>query len=489
LFPVWLIALLALSIASAAEPASRPNIVVILSDDQPGMGTLSVMPNVGAWIRDAGTQFFRGYIVDPLCCPSRAALLTGQYSHNNGVWDNQGPEGADALVPTISNTLGVWLQIAGYRTAYIGKFLNNYPTNLPTPLGWSTFVRLLEGYYTYGIWENGTTTNYVGPPLGVNDYYSTDQLADRAVATLGTFAQNPGQPFFMVIAPYGPHNSQPEDPLGQFVPIPAHRHENLINPDTVVIPSLAGAYEETDFSGEPLWLRNEVTWASIPGPHHYRDPAFLRRYFALMKETLMSVDDLVGRVMNQLSNSGVLNNTIVIYYSDNGHSIGHHGHFGKRAPFNEVINVPMLVRGPGYAVNQIRTEMVSNLDLVATIVEAAGAIPGRALDGVSLQAILQGQVVPWRDTLLIEGQAEDPSTNPPTPYRWRGLQSSDTTYVRYDTTNEEQLYFEYSDNQLTNFAMKMPTRAANLLGYYRTKLSGLQNCAGSACWVRGSALP
>jgi N-acetylglucosamine-6-sulfatase len=193
--------LLAASVGAQSQP--RPNVIVIMTDDM-RLRDLRVMEKTKA-VFTSGTTFRNHFVTTPLCCPSRATLLTGQYAHNHGVVANKPPEGGfDKLDHT--NTLPVWLRAAGYYTSHIGKYLNGYPGTYPdtfVPPGWTDWQALI-GFiyrmYDYNISDNGTLVRYDT----AKQHYQTDVLANRAVATIDQAARS-GRPFFLKIAPVAPH--------------------------------------------------------------------------------------------------------------------------------------------------------------------------------------------------------------------------------------------------------------------------------------------
>jgi len=216
-----------------AQTATKPNIVVIMTDDQT-LESLRVLTKTRQLIGDQGTTFRNYYVSFPLCCPSRATFLTGQYPHNHGVFSNGPPNGGYTKLNN-NNTLPVWLQAAGYFTSHIGKYLNKYGEDTaPTlvPPGWTHWQGLVDPstykLYNYTINDNGTLVTYGETPAD----YQTDVLANRAVATIDEAVLK--QPFFLSIAPVPPHLELTSE--GFTDPRPAPRYEGAFSQEPLPQP-------------------------------------------------------------------------------------------------------------------------------------------------------------------------------------------------------------------------------------------------------------
>jgi N-acetylglucosamine-6-sulfatase len=199
--------------AASAGATVAPSIVLIVTDDQRA-DTLDVMPTVQSELADNGVTFTEAFVTNPLCCPSRASILTGQYSHSNGVFGNDPPNGGFAGFDD-SATLATWLQAAGYRTALVGKYLNGYEGTYVPP-GWGEWHALSGGqsYYDYELNENGVLGEYGSEPAD----YSTDVLSAKAAA----FVRETSGPLFLFFAPLAPHFD-----ANRFAAEPAPRHADL----------------------------------------------------------------------------------------------------------------------------------------------------------------------------------------------------------------------------------------------------------------------
>jgi hypothetical protein len=203
------------------EPDQRPNVVVLMTDDQT-LESMRVMPGVRRMLAERGTTFSRSFVSFPLCCPSRATFMTGQYAHNHGVLGNRPPTGGYGRLRR-RETLPVWLDRAGYETMHVGKFLNRYGQDLGpyhVPPGWDEWQGSIDpSTYQYtGVTlnENGSLSSYPGE-------YSTDLYAERAVELIEDAASE-DEPFFLSVGFLAPHTGgpgDPDDPPGLATPSPA----------------------------------------------------------------------------------------------------------------------------------------------------------------------------------------------------------------------------------------------------------------------------
>lgn len=354
------------------EPPERPNIVVILTDDQdvysmPAMRNLNAYPE-GSWI-----NFTNAFVNDSVCAPSRATLLTGQYSHNHKVTTNN----FSLFNPT--RTLPVWLNDAGYNTALLGKYhLQRGHTR--TPPGWD--------YFSSKPFPN-----------------EVDSRNQQAIDYLNT--QTADSPFFLIVSYYAPH-------------APAYPPERYKNVD-VFVPEVRANVNELDVSDKPIWVRR---FRLIP-EYVLR----LKREVQTNKQReLLAIDDGVAAIIDTLKARELLDNTVVIFYSDNGHLYGSHRYFGKWCPYEECSRVPLLIRYPGTPENRDEPRFVSNVDLAATIAEIAGATPTIPQDGRSLLPLLDNTATEWRDSVLLE-------RHPGTDYY--GITTPGWKYVEFDNGFKE----------------------------------------------------
>ena len=479
-----LLCAIVLLLISATASLAAPNIVVIMTDDQDDTGSMAYMPKTLSLIAKQGVTFKNSFVNVPLCGPSRASFLTGQAAHNHGIRANSPLDagGWEAFKSKEANALPVWLQAAGYKTALIGKYLNRYgqqgmygawlgwfgsligvefkgvtignPRDWVPP-GWNlwyAFSGTRPKYYDYSINDNGNMLSFGRAPSD----YSTDVLKERAVRFIRDQSASPA-PFFLFIAPKTAHAEGPRA-------VPSPRYKNALK--DVRLPE-SPAFSEVD-------LRRKAIKARVGNAT--RDD--LEKTYRAALRSLQSVDDLVAAVVATLKDTGKLANTVVIYTSDNGFLFGDHRLVGKTAAYEGSIKVPLLMRGPGIPEDQTRDQLVSNLDVTATIVDLAGAKPGVPLDGKSLVPLSANAEAPWRSALLIESPVTRfaKKTN-----RYAGVRGATKKYVRYDGGFEELFDLAADPYELKNMVGD-PAHAGDLeslRGIHDT----LKSCAGASCWV------
>lgn len=357
--------------AALADP--RPNILLILTDDQT-RDDLAVMDRVRNQIGGQGTTFTRGFAQQPLCCPARASILTGQYAHNNAVMSLHGF--GDFQDRFAENNLAVWLQDAGYNTAHLGKYLNGYPGGRGlrfVPPGWTDWqvpVRNVYSYRNYTMNENGR--------VATNNGYQTTYVQEHGISLVEKYAPS-DKPFFMwlnFLAPHWGGPTEPDDPT-----VDNTRGLKTPNVGDVFRDAMSG----TPLPDKPSFLEKDMSdKPALPGTN--RKPVEMyRELFQQRREALLAVDVAVGRILTALEMSGEANRTIVIFSSDNGYLVGEHRKIGKIVGYEESVGVPMLVRGPGFAADVRRDQLVSLTDLTSTITRAAGVTPGLQQDGEPMQ--------------------------------------------------------------------------------------------------------
>jgi arylsulfatase A-like enzyme len=419
------------SVGAKLDPPTPPNVVVILTDDQ-RWDTLWAMPNVQADLVGHGIDFTNAFVVNSLCCPSRATILTGQYSHTTSLYDNSGTYGGYHAFHEESSTVATWLHDAGYHTGLIGKYFNGYNTNYVPP-GWDRWVvfkNAINGgaYYHYVL-----NTDGVGVKHGyLESDYSTDVLAGEADSFIrGTPTD---QPLFLYLAPFAPHVPTTAAPKY------AHSFNDLL-------PYRPPNYNETDVSDKPSWVQAIAPLST--DAMNAIDKQRKNEY-----RTLLSVDDAVHTVVTALSDTGRLADTMIVFLSDNGWSLGEHRWNNKKAAFEEDIRIPMVVRYDAEITTpRADPNLVLNLDLAPTIADLAGvAAPG--VDGTSFEPLFADSQAPWRQDFLIEHHSTPARVDIPTycGIRDTSLQAEGYLYVDY-ATGEEELYDLATDPyELTNVA-------------------------------------
>jgi N-acetylglucosamine-6-sulfatase len=460
---------------AAAAPEGRPNIVVLLTDDQEN-NSLRVMKTVNKELKRKGVTFKRFYTNFPLCCPSRTTMLTGEYAHNHGVLSNTEPDGGYGVFNDRhgNDYLPIWLQREGYQTSYIGKFLNGYAEpdeygTLPrdVPAGWNDWHVLAPSkaeYFNFTLNENGTLTNYVG---NTNRAYSTRVFTNKAKRFIRRSAASPS-PFFLLLgyaAPHGGGGGSPGKSCNRGAR-PEPRDLGALKGHKK--PTLPPSFNESDVTDKP----SPVADLGPLTPGQISDTLRKRR---CAWESLLSVDRSVGEIVDELKKDGERRNTYIFFASDNGFIRGEHRiRSQKRFVYEESARVPFIVRGPRVARGETSTDVVSNVDLVPTILELTGAEPGNPIDGVSLTDAFRNPKLEHGRAILHEAYAGQTIL---------GLRTSRYLYTEWDTGGqfpERELYDTYADPyELTNLAGD--PAYAGVVNQLSAELSQLQGCEGSSC--------
>ena len=372
----------------------RPNIVVVQTDDQAvSQFRRAVMPKTTRLLAAPGTRFDHAYLTTPECCPSRAAMLTGQYGHNNGVLAN-----SYSLLNDKGNVLPVWLRRAGYVTAHIGKFLNAYHLHrkplAPAP-GWTEWHTLVRPgrYYDYDLSVNGRRVHHGNSP----DDYSTRVFNRTAIRLVHRYV--PGRrPLYLQLDEVAPHVERGTPlPPPQCNPIPDPRDAGLFTEASLPHPP---SFDESDMSDKPSFMR-------ALEPFSKRELSFMTRNYRCGLAALRGVDRSVGNIVHEIKRLGELGRTVFIFYSDNGMFFGEHRiPLGKLNPYEEAMSTPLVMRVPPRylhgrsAVAHVR-EPVANIDLAPTILHLAHATPCRrehdcrTMDGRALTGLISGRRPGW----------------------------------------------------------------------------------------------
>ena len=422
------------------------------------------MPQTRQLLTEGGVTFEEAFVTHSLCCPSRASILRGQYTHNHQVLNNARPEGGFEKFRSLGyedSTVATWLQSEGYQTALIGKYLNGYARRgdeTYIPPGWDEWHAVLrgDGYYDYQMNENGAIVSY---GKSGQDYY-TDVLAGKARDYVQRSASGANSsPFFMYLAPATPH--------GPFIPAP--RHEDTYADDETPRPP---SFDEPDVEDKPAWVRDLPRLD--PGEIESVDNAYRNRL-----EMLLSLDEMVAGLVEELEAIGVLENTYIFFTSDNGYHLGEHRlKLGKRTVYEEAARVPLAVRGPGVPAGQTVGELALNTDFAPTIAELTGASAPDFVDGRSLAPLL-GNTPPetWRSAFLLEHWSGGGGAPQQTP-TYAAIRTETHKYVEHDT-GEEELYDLSSDpHELESLH---ESAGSALIEGLRSRLKDLKACAGESC--------
>jgi arylsulfatase A-like enzyme len=422
------------------------------------------MSNVNTLLGDQGATFERSFVNYSLCCPSRATFLTGQYMHNHGVLGNQAPNGGFNRFQDLHgrNNLAVWLRRAGYHTAMIGKYLNGYSNNPRVPFGWADWQAVApdtQKVYDYTLNDNGTLVHYGTRPAD----FKQDVLTGRAVDLIDRRAPRE-RPFFLWLTYTAPHgggpNPNPNPPFncnGTAKPAPRHAHAF----DSEPLPRPLN-FNEADVSDKPAAIRNRplLTAGEI---------ANIQRRYRCRLESILSVDEGVRAVVRALRSSRELNDTVLVFTADNGFFHGEHRlPTGKTRIYEESIQVPLLMRGPGIPAGVSVDDLVINADLAPTIVEVAGANPGAVLDGRSLIPIVNQPGIAQGRELLVE----EPG--------FKAIRTERYMYAEH-SSGERELY------DLDRDPFELDSRHADpdyalVRAQLAARLQELASCAGSSCF-------
>lgn len=411
-------------------PTERPNVIVIETDDQ-RWDTVDYMPTVKNRLVAEGVAFSNSFVTTSLCCPSRASFLTGRYAHNHGVWDNAPPNGGVTEFQD-SSTLATWLKGGGYTTSFIGKYLNGYPGISPyIPPGWDDWHASLKRYNSV-FNDNGVINSYSD--------YSTDVMRDLAIS----FIDRAQKPFFLWLTPHAPH----ADGRYPKPPIVAPRHANSCEGLPLHRPV---SFNEEDVSDKPTFVKNTPLMSEL-------QIAELDTFRKAQICSLKAVDEAIAAILDSLGTE--LDNTVIIFTSDNGYLWGEHRLAQKDKSYEESIRVPLVIRYPMLiAAGQTNSKLVLNIDLAPTIAALAGVNVPTNVNGRSLLPLFTSPANSWRDAVLIEHRM--------TKF---GVRTERYKYVDYTDTGEKEFY----DLALDPFELDNAVNNSS----YATVISDLANRLG-----------
>jgi N-acetylglucosamine-6-sulfatase len=441
----------------------RPNILFILADDMRA-SDLDRMPNTQSLLVDQGVEFTKPWVTRSLCCPSRATILRGQYTHNHGVWVNVEPAGGfwNFFDRGLENsTVATWLNGAGYDTILIGKYLNRYGLDrngnrAPTthvPPGWDEW-HAWEGVYagtgsSYQINENGRIATYQRSQVHDTDLHA--QTAENFIRrTAGR------RPFFMYLAPNAPH-----DPA-YF----AARHANMFTNTPLPRPS---SFNEADVSDKPQWVQNKPLLTS-------GQISELTTFYRKRLRALQSLDEMVERLVDALRATGELSNTYIVLTSDNGIYLGEHRLTAKGAAYNASPRVPLVIRGPGVPRGVRRAQMALNNDLAPTFASWAGVRPPGFVDGRPLAPLLSSSPpAGWRTAFLVEHRRtpEEFAYVRAIP-NYSAVRTARYNYVEYGNGERELYDLDADPTELTNI---YPSASRTLRSELKARLEALKTCS------------
>jgi N-acetylglucosamine-6-sulfatase len=470
----------------AAAPATDTNFVLVTADDMRA-DDLRYMPHTRRLLARQGTTFSQGLSNYPLCCPARASLVSGQYSHNNGVKGNEYPYGGHRVWYESGGdayALPVRLKGAGYQTSFIGKYLNYYGQISGDQYGggrdyippgwddWNGIVGNAFKYYCNRLNQNGTIRNYFWQ-------YQTDLLTDIGRSSIRRMSGSE-EPFFMwlsYVAPHGGFTPTDEGPCttqpGFDVP-PAPRHVDMF-PGLPLPPS--PALNEADLTDKGTFMQDDVRKPV--------DVSAEQKTHRARIASLQSLDEGVRGLVAELRNRGVLDRTVIVFTSDNGYFLGEHRLRGKVLPYEEALRVPLVVRGPGFPAGATRDQPAGLVDITATATEIAHAPedPEHPLDGVSLRPLAQDAEYLADRVMPIEAGPQpwlQKSYDPEPEWLYQGVRTAQHTYVAWHVgeEREEELYDLALDPFQLESAHEPPSPDLTKL---RTLAESLGSCVGSEC--------
>lgn len=464
----------------AAATAQRSNIVLVLADDL-SMDLVQYMPRVQAMM-DEGMSFDRYVATNSLCCPSRATILTGRYSHSTGIYRNQPPDGGFEVFRQVEerSTFATSLQSAGYRTAMMGKYLNGYrPASRYVPPGWTEWAVAGEAYesFNYNLLVKGAASR---PAQTVRHGHRAGDYLTDVINTRGRgfirASVRAGRPFLLKLAPYMPH--------APFTPAPRDRFR---------FPSVKAPrselFDAPQLEHPPDWLpKHPLTAVEI---------AEIDRDYRKRVQSVQAIDRMIGTVRAQLRRLGVAENTYVIFTSDNGFHMGERRlTAGKQGAWDHDIRVPLVVVGPGVPSGATNTRLAANVDLRPTLEELAGVRTPARVEGRSLvPLLLQRPVLSWRDVTVVEHHgpphdASDPDAQDRLagrPPSYAALRFGAALYVQYDNPKRPPEYYEHGTDPFERrniWPSLEPAQQARLA----QRLERMKTCGASSCRLADQGL-
>ena len=484
-------------LSNKVQAKDQPNILFILTDDL-DYASIEYMPRLKDLITNQGVRFENYFVNVSLCCPSRVTTLRGQYSHNTKVLTNGGANGGFETAYALGvekNTIATVLQASGYRTALFGKYLNGYPRTAGgsyIPPGWDAWASSVKGNayseYNYTLNENGKSVSYGRETKD----YGTDVYVSKTNEFMRQAAKDK-KPFFVFLSVYAPHGPA----------TPAERHKEMLA--DVKAPRTA-SFNEADVSDKPRYIRDKPVFNQ--GQLRRIDENYRKRLLSLQ-----AVDEGIAKMIETLKETGQLDNTYIVFTSDNGFHQGQHRLVaGKQTPYEEDIRVPLIIRGPNVQKGVVRGHIVGNIDLAPTFAAIARTKSPDFMDGRSLLPLLDKSPTSqksWRQSYLIEHwkqkaanqQTEeerepgdlDQESRPVQPRRarrqnlratrspipeYQGIRTDGYVYIEYATGEKELYDLKKDPAELNNIAS---TANPALLKKFQERLNEIRGCTAEQC--------
>lgn len=464
--------MLAVGLATLAKqdnpPAQGHNVIVVMTDDM-RLDDLQFMPHTLHLLADRGVTFTQAISPYPLCCPARAELMTGQYSHNNGVQGNAWPRGGYYKLDS-SNTLATWLHDQGYETAFLGKYLNQYGMRdeHEVPPGWDLWKGAPKGVYRY----YDVTLNQNGHLQSYPRIYQT-YLYDHIGRQMVEHESGSDRPYFMWLSYVAPHKTPITPPHTRYhhgrwyAPPPAKPDRGTF---AGLPPITNPSFNEADMSDKGRFMRQlpRLTPHRVAVAHQTR----IKRI-----EALQSVDRAVSHLVADLKRLHEYDDTYLIFISDNGMQLGEHRWRGKILGYDESVRVPLIMAGPGIPHGVVRHQAVTTVDVTTTIADMTNTTPTLKQDGESLLPLATGQK-PDTGNRVVPLEA-GPLDNTSKGWLYQGVRSDRYTLLRWGD-GEVELYDRKKDRYEVSSVADDPAYRKvkrRMLRY----LHRLDHCAGKAC--------
>jgi N-acetylglucosamine-6-sulfatase len=462
---------------ASAQAPQRPNILFVFTDDLDAYTFNKAMPKTKELIGGSGATLNNAYFAEPVCCPSRASMLRGQYAHNTQVKHNKYPAGGFEKFFERSlhkQTYGTVLDRAGYQTFYGGKLMNGYGTRM---FGHERFAPVLPGWDRWRVplgypgantfkFENGRVRHFEGGSLH-------DELVTQWATNFIANASNHKAPFAAVVSLFAPHKP---------AKYPDRKRYARMYQEATLPPS--PSFDEADVSDKPLWIRNRSRITE-------QEKLTLLKHQRNRLRSARFADDMVARLHEALKRSGELENTIFVVWSDNGYHMGQHRLIGNKAlgdkgtPYIEDVNLPMLVRGPGIPHGVTRDEFVSGVDLLPTFADVANTRAPSFVDGRSFLPVARGQNVAWRQFGYSE-MGFGPGAGGP----WSAIYTEDSAYHTWDSGDEELYDLSEDPHELDNLLAGDGGDAnAAEAARYRALVEEMSTCQANECREAESTSP